>query len=339
MKKNLLTLNIILFTVFVFACPTLANVAGQCSNCHTMHYSQNGTSDSYGDDGPYAILLINDCVGCHTTPTAAPTDPYANATPYVKSTTATGLNDSRCLAGGFFPHDTMGTGNNDDNHHGMRNTNDPAGMAVGAFYTQGTTGLGCAGINGCHGNETDLSDMEAIRGGHHKTSLTYRMLYVDTDPVEGDGADDYEKAIIANTLLVPAYGTNANAYCAGEATTDFATISALCAKCHGDFHGAGTTNSASEWIRHPTENVIDTTWAIGKASYTPTGVDVKENPPGYDNATYDVNEKRVTCLSCHRAHGTQTADLLRWAYTTQLAGQPAGSQTVYGCLGCHDAQR
>ncbi|MBN2373194.1 hypothetical protein JXL19_05355 [bacterium] len=44
-----------------------AKVIGVCSNCHTMHYSQNGTQEpEWGDEGPYGYLLTKDCLGCHT---------------------------------------------------------------------------------------------------------------------------------------------------------------------------------------------------------------------------------------------------------------------------------
>jgi len=44
-----------------------ARVTGVCSNCHTMHYSQDGGQlSSWGSNGPYRQLLVNSCAGCHT---------------------------------------------------------------------------------------------------------------------------------------------------------------------------------------------------------------------------------------------------------------------------------
>lgn len=335
-KKSLLVLVSVLALLLMGGIGTgYAAVGGVCSNCHTMHYSEDGVDLTTG--GPHAVLLKNNCLGCHTTGAADPLNDTDN-TPYVASSTSA-FSDDVCLAGGFFPA-TMGTGNNNDNHHGIGNLSDPAGKATGSFYTQGIDGLGCGGINGCHGNETDVSDMDAISGGHHNTSATYRMLYVGGVAVDGSSAEDYEELIIktpATAVVSSGTGQNVNIYCAGTPTG--ATISDLCAKCHGDFHGSGassnTQNATLEWIRHPTENVIPTGWAIGVTTYTPVGADYKNHPPGYDGATLDITEKRVTCLSCHRAHGTANDDLLRWAYSTQVAG----GGTTYGCLGCHDAQR
>ncbi|MBW1678120.1 MAG: hypothetical protein JRJ79_16345, partial [Deltaproteobacteria bacterium] len=45
---------------------------------------------------------------------------------------------------------------------------------------------------------------------------------------------------------------------------------------------------------------------------------------------------RVTCLSCHRAHGTDNHDILRFDYSTQIAGSTG---VTAGCLGCHVGQR
>ena len=338
MKKSLITLTIMLAAVAMvaaFSCPALAAVTGPCVNCHTMHNSQGGTPMRVGGvEAPLSALLLNDCLGCHTT---TGNDPFVDGYPFVQI--ASGATDSNCLAGGFFST-TMGMGNNDDDHHGIGNTSEPAGFDSSEtdWYTGITDGLGCAGTNGCHGNETDLDDMAAIKGGHHDPTA-YRILYVGTDGVIGSGAKDYEEAIIDDpgTPVVTTGDTqNVNIYSAG---VDDPSISELCAKCHGDFHNesgsTGDCGSASPWIRHPTDIAIPTTWAIGDTGYTLDGDDYKHNPVGYDNATFDITNKMATCLSCHRAHGTANNDLLRWAYSTQ----DAGSELEYGCLGCHDRQR
>lgn len=343
MKKSLITLTIMLAAVAMiaaFSCPAMAQVGGQCSNCHTMHYSQGGESSMYESGGPFPALLTGGCIGCHTTDVSDPRHD-TNNTPYVMSS-SNGFSDTNCLAGGFFPA-PMVAGNNDNNHHGVMssNTSAPAGFdSSGTFtnYSGATDGLGCAGTNGCHGNQTDLSDMDAISGGHHKTSTTYRMLYVGTDTVCGDPAADYEEVIIASpgtTVDLDGDDQNVNIYSAGTVLGTEATISELCGKCHGVFHGAGTTTDG-EWIRHPSDEALPTGWEMGGA-YTFNGMDAKNNPFGFDNAEYTAGTTptQVTCLSCHRAHGTANDDLLRWAYSTQSAG--GGND--YGCLGCHDAQR
>ena len=350
MKKSLITLTIMLAAaamIAAFSCPAQAAVTGQCSNCHTMHYSQNGASSMYESGGPFAALLTGGCIGCHTTDVSDPLDNTMN-TPYVISSSS-GFSDNNCLAGGFFPA-TMVAGNNADQHHGVisTNTHAPAGYDTdGTFqdYSGATNGLGCAGKNGCHGNQTDVSDMAAIKGGHHDTSSTYRMLYVGSDTVCGSPAVDYEEAIIATpatTVATSGATQNVNIYSAGTVGGTEATISELCGKCHGNFHGTTNTQSGGEWIRHPSDTALPTGWAMGATDYAFDGDDAKNNPFGYTNATYTAGGTQVTCLSCHRAHGTENQDLLRWGYADDDSAQTqiAGTSTVtYGCLGCHDAQR
>jgi len=330
MKKTLLTLAFFVgaAALVAFSSPAFAAVSGQCSGCHTMHNSQGGTAMATG--GPHSTLLLNNCLGCHTT---TGTDPYVGVYPYVAGSS---FSDDNCLAGGLFPA-SMGSGDNDDNHHGIGNTNAPAGYA-GTFYTGGTNGLACAGSNGCHGNESDVDDMTAISGGHHSGTGAYRMLFVggtaSTNAVGGDPADDYEELIIKTPSTSPTYGTNANLY-SGGSMSGGKTINDLCAKCHGDFHGTANTQSGGAWIRHPTDNSISTDWTLGAGGYSLDGDDIKNNPVGFVDASVDNAAKKVLCLSCHRAHGTENDDLLRWAYSTQ----DAGSGITYGCLGCHNAQR
>lgn len=316
-----------------------AAVTGVCSGCHTMHYSQNGTSSGWGwgTGGPYNVLLTNDCLGCHTT---TGSDPYVNGYPYVKSTTG-GFSKDNCLAGGFFAV-TDSAGNNNDVAHSLGNTNDPAGCddavsgEVNTWYAGGSTncgvggtlGLSCAGTSGCHGNQTDLDNMTAIKGGHHSPSV-YRILYVGTSGVLGTGASDYEEALISS----PSSGDPHNQY---NATISGPSISELCGKCHVDFHGSADTNASTPFKRHPTDVAIPSTWEIyTDFSNQNDEVAWKQHPLGFNGAVSAANS-RVICLSCHRAHGTEYNDALRWDYNLMTAGN---STVTYGCLGCHNRQR
>ena len=326
---------IILISTIAIAVATenivIAFIGGQCSNCHTMHDSQEKITQTTG--GPLNTLLLDDCIGCHTAANVS-TDPLDDShhTPYIKGA---GLDDEHCLAGGFFSDDI-----NDDLHRGRSHTLgctvEPAGYDRGAspggdWYNE-SEGLSCAGASGCHGNQTSSDDMSGIKGGHHNTSSTYRMLYVHNDPVAGIPAADYEEYIITG------YGdarAEHNVYSAG--TVNGATISEFCAKCHGNFHGNGNTNS-SPFTRHPTDHDIPDNWAIQANFYTEyTDIDRVYNPLGFDGLSETAADGQVTCLSCHRAHGTDNTDILRFPYNSQIAG--AGDDDSYGCLGCHQQQR
>ena len=68
---SLIAFTVILSLIFFFANRSYAKVSGECSNCHTMHNSQNGTQMiiGYNPDsgtGPYDNLMrVNGCLGCH----------------------------------------------------------------------------------------------------------------------------------------------------------------------------------------------------------------------------------------------------------------------------------
>ncbi|MBU4209516.1 MAG: hypothetical protein KKD12_07595 [Proteobacteria bacterium] len=50
------------------------------------------------------------------------------------------------------------------------------------------------------------------------------------------------------------------------------------------------------------------------------------------NATVTPGTDVVMCLSCHGAHATAYADILRWDYTGMVTG---GSSNTTGCFVCH----
>ena len=82
----------------------LAAVRGPCSDCHTMHHSQDGGRPlSWGEDGPYESLLTTSCIACHSG-----RNDGSNLTPYVydpdgPTYAATGTeSNSNTLAGGNF---------------------------------------------------------------------------------------------------------------------------------------------------------------------------------------------------------------------------------------------
>ena len=119
-----------------------------------------------------------------------------------------------------------------------------------------------------------------------------------------------------------------------EPTRD--SISSLCSLCHGGFHDRDDTANSGVWTRHPTEYSIPAGWSAT--------VDYERNPFAFDSDAWDsvstgseytATNAKVACVSCHKAHGSDEADLLRFSYGDMAAG---GSST-FGCLGCHTAQR
>ena len=363
MKKKILTLTIMIACVAMVAafCGTgYAAVTGACVDCHTMHNSQNSTSMASGLDGnptadTFAHLTLSSCIGCHSGTDSTAT---VGGAPSVTMSYTAAAND--VSAGGSFGTSVWSASNtiNDARVHNVIitgltitadsvHTNIPgasAGMNNGVGANTASS-LTCAGVNGCHGtiDDVDITDPDAgIRGFHHDATSPYRYLKItDGKNVTGEGSDNWEDG---TGSLGGASGTNHNVYSAS--TTN--GINKFCANCHPDFHGSGASSNTQDaslnWIRHPTDNELDSTdWDLEKVD-----IDYKRNPFAWQ--TLDQNDPEtayptpanladsgasVSCLSCHRAHGTPYADLLRFEYS----GQSAGSTTTTGCLGCHYKQR
>lgn len=223
-----------------------------------------------------------------------------------------------------------------------------------------TTQLTCAGTNGCHGEHkvlgADVDDFTAISGAHHgddsvldgsTTVKSFRFLYGII------GKEDPDWELTANS-------TDHNQYFGVDRTTDdrpttgdaIKTINYLCAECHGNFHsGAGDlgadtgTDASSAWLRHPSD--YDMYNVRAKADYAGYGTDGTYQviaPVATENKTGSVVDTTVSsvyaaegnaivnCISCHRAHGSPYADLLRWDYSTCEAGT---DDAACGCFECH----
>ncbi|MCA1796724.1 MAG: hypothetical protein LC645_04115, partial [Geobacteraceae bacterium] len=170
----------------------VAKVTGPCSNCHSMHYSQNNTILAEWDEGgPHQALLTTDCVGCHSgTNTGTPDwdTPYVNSLSGAPVYNQTGTeSDTTTLAGGSFywvNQAQSGSIGGDVAGHNVAgiNTGDanlqyPPGFDTGRAAADGSTpGNGswpsgqqvtCAGTYGCHGTHAETVQTSAIHGAHH----------------------------------------------------------------------------------------------------------------------------------------------------------------------------
>jgi hypothetical protein len=312
---------------------------------------------------PQKILLKGDCIGCHSTTGA--TTLGGDGTPYIFNTSGY---PASALAGGNF-HDVITTDSHGHNVAGLVTAYDVILNTNGSTYPPGFTqavkpsnftatvsGWGpttwghsvhlvtCAGEYGCHGNRsTGYDDYAGIRGGHHSDKHTFANLTGGTTGssyrflagIRGDEESDYEGNSPSSVKHNGYYGVSTY--------NDSNTISYLCGECHGDFHAnaslGGTANvgSASPWLRHPTDVALA---ASGGSSFT-TDYTVynTETPVGYaspSSVSPTVNSSSIViCLSCHAAHGTTQPDILRFNYSTQIAGG-AGTN---GCLRCHQGER
>ncbi|MFZ5773623.1 MAG: cytochrome c3 family protein [Thermodesulfobacteriota bacterium] len=354
---------------FALTAPQFAvgKAQGPCVDCHTMHNSQNGVELIAAPQGAL-VNKTGGCIGCHTgSNTGLNNTPYVlSLTANYGSDTLAGGNFRWVQTNDTFGHNVLGVADVDAiNTLGMTppgwNTGFDANgqiTMVGSWAQQ----LTCAGTYGCHGEHGDgstlIDDFTAISGSHHAddaaidgstAAKSFRFLY---------GIIGYEDSDWEYTND----STDHNQYYGYDRTNDTPpgvgsegakSINYLCAECHGDFHsgaaddkGADTANTAgSAWLRHPTDydmnNLAITT---EYRSYGDGGVGIynPDVPVATDRAVAlaapvtDVfataGDAIVNCISCHRAHGSPNADLLRWDYSTCSAG---ADSAACGCFACH----
>ncbi|MBW1670313.1 MAG: hypothetical protein JRI67_01120 [Deltaproteobacteria bacterium] len=324
-----------------------------------------------GDSGPYGALLVNGCVGCHSgSVTLGGTDSEIPVVFRLVDPVSTGVGNS--LAGGDFYW--VNAGNATKGHDvidlpgitgpdtllgltppGWNATATPGLLADGQIHggaSSWTSQLKCGGTYGCHGRHDEATNAGSVRGAHHgddsslkpgadflqsaqgaDITTSYRWL----GGIEGIEDPDWEDTATASDHNQYKGATTNPNY------SDQTTISYLCAQCHGDFHdGIGTE---SPWLRHPTDIVlpsgsteyagynVDNSYSVvapvGSVTFVANGVAEAAITPGGPDSI-------VLCISCHRAHGTEYADLLRWDYDTMTAGQTTTPNT--GCFICHTSK-
>ena len=348
-----------------------AAITQQCGYCHTMHNSQDGAGSMLTPVGMggssstiNGALLRWDCIGCHTgnNEGAVPFVLRTDGEPgYVNGDDATGTANNSLAGGDFYWVDTGtdSTGHNVDlviaadvaigeTPPGWDNTVDTDIHDAAASWS---TQLTCSGTYGCHGDNSVDDSMASVSGAHHgqvdgtvdgtTVAKSYRFL----NGILGKEDADHEYSRQANDHNQYKAVDRAKTDAADLGAQTTSTISYLCAKCHGKFHqGAtddGSVNASNAWIRHPTEYDIGNSSnaayeAYGTTYLTAVPVGSTAVDSTLSTIAHDSDQAIVTCISCHRAHGSPYADLLRWDYATDcFATGSSGTAANCGCFKCH----
>ncbi|RLB81298.1 MAG: hypothetical protein DRH17_09580 [Deltaproteobacteria bacterium] len=360
------TLGLILSLILPLPGNSSAKVTGPCSNCHTMHNNQNGAAmATYGaegkpwkGEGPYPALTRGNCLGCHGMGTGNKIENIGGSlVPQVYHT------DSTDLAAGNFAYilGAKGTGASDTKGHNvidLGNTDDLLDSPPGwnCAYPVSNTQLTCAGNYGCHGyrykNQGTASNI--MKGTHHQNVdgkcdiandlyNSYRFLLGvkglenTTDKWQNKAADSHNEYYGASTPMTDGGCFDCHAFAPDSMNASPAsnTISGFCGTCHDDFHfvyGIGGDTS-SPFTRHPSDIVLPSSGEY--AAYTTYSVEAPVGrttvPDSIGNTVYPGSDV-VTCLSCHVAHASDYPDMLRWDYTTMIAGS---GENTSGCFVCH----
>ncbi|OGQ99170.1 MAG: hypothetical protein A2521_08730 [Deltaproteobacteria bacterium RIFOXYD12_FULL_57_12] len=342
-----------------------ASAGDVCVNCHTMHNSQNNAVMGTAGTNPQ-LLLSSSCLGCHTGTNNGTTVKH-------HVLTTAGAPTATQLAGGnFYWTDQADNAANDAKAHNVTGLTTNSGDTALGDTPPGAAGamagnITCAATTGCHGKRTTVyvtgaDEFSDLGGAHHANTSGQISLPTVGSPGTGyrflDGIKGYEVANREYETDQTAashneyYGANR----ANDSDSDTATISSLCAQCHPNFHndsggqalGSGASNIASPWLRHPTDIKMNN--ASEYAAYYTAGYSVlapvaRSAVPAASSATVDAvagTDAIVMCLSCHKAHGSEYADILRWDYdagTTACVSEiGAGPGAGCGCFKCHSGK-
>lgn len=358
--------------LFVVLIPTLslAQVEGPCADCHTMHNSQNGSAMNYdGAAEPNAQLLRSGtCIGCHAQPGGSN---MVNNTPQVMHTDIIDLaaGNFAYISGAKGSGASQTKGHNvvdlvaQDSIHlfppGGPYKNSGAGIRHPDTMPSRLT---CAGLYGCHGNAHIIDPMGSIRGSHHAASGnippgdsvgdSYRFLLgvtgLEVDDLQNRDSGHHNEYIMDDHQLPGFPDQSSCGWChgpenpwhgnSGDVLKPGSGMSNLCMRCHPHMHSWIDRNSA--WYRHPNNVPIPDRGEY--SAYTVYNVDAlvsRRTLPGTPSSVvtpgtnaWNQGEDHVFCLSCHEAHATDYPDLLRWDYTTIIAG---GGNSGQGCFICH----
>ncbi len=336
----------LVFALAFIASPALAFHDGgvaHCNGCHTMHNSQDGVL--VDPDSPQGnAWLLKDatpsdlCLGCHAEglgsvfvpdPLSPPRLIGAGNFTYLLEDN---LNDGHAGATHPIPGDAAGHNLNAPGH----------GLAPDGTLTSAPGGnfpaslMGCTSCHDPHGTED------------------FRMLYGAGRLVQ----DFYTFANAAPTaegmsiFFGPPEGpTSHTAYQAG--------MSAWCGNCHGEFH---QENLGADLI-HPSGSAVGGSVAGTYLLYNGTGdqtggvfaTSYLAEVPFEDSANTTgstqgaLASSQVSCITCHRAHGSSAPDAGRWDFSVTLLaedGLESGSYPIpdpYGdddqrslCNKCHN---
>ncbi len=359
--------------ILLVATVVSAKVHGPCSNCHTMHNSQSGNAVQAGgpsgnllrddcvgchsSDTSETIKVI----GSGTQITRIPIV-YNRAEPLYPSTpTASG--SSVVLAGGNFywvEHEGDKFGHNVISHADSLlttapgNKNNCSNSCHVSLYSWSSPWFSeKGGCTSCHtpahhkgGNATAIADEE---DGWYRFLSKKHQNHSDNRSIKGYEDPDWQQTVSPS---------DHNEYW-DSYQSEQAGISRFCGACHGDFHSTmyGPQNGgfyagqwhAAPWFRHPAGIYLPDTGETSKYNTDGSG---PEGTPGPYNpiapvARQDVDSittsssvvmvgtdgAMVMCLSCHRAHGSPYADMLRWDYEGGCKANEANHQC--GCFICH----
>jgi hypothetical protein len=323
MSKRVIAIVMSLSLLAMFATPALAYHSGgvaYCSGCHTMHNSVNGAPvDPNSPNGnPYLLkdgTASDVCLSCHATshgaqwsgtPLNPPVERGAGNFVFLEATNLQDNTHGSPIPGAAGAHSIIAPSKN--GVQDPRFTTAPGG-------TYPASAMSCTSCHNPHGN-------------NH-----FRLLY---------GAGHVEAGNYTFTNPAPtAVGISLNGTTGESATNHTAYqggMSAWCSNCHGAFHDG---NGAL--LKHPsgvamgasiaqTYNLYngtnDQSGGNAATSYTPV-IPFEDPAMTISSTAGPTATSQVSCVTCHRAHGTSESSIGRWDFNIELYSMEGVASQTY----------
>lgn len=291
-----------------------------CSDCHTMHYSQTHQYDGTAgagtpslSGGPNANLLRQTggtlCLACHDGSTAAP-DVVGTDT----NSTGSGGRQAGALTTGSASYE-------DYKGHTLTTSSvtPPGGSAMAG-------GLSCANCHAVHGSSSYRN---------LNTTISYQFATAANNSTD----------VRVNLAAYPGAGSGMSGGYYSRNNIFFNELSGtespygdFCAQCHGNFHGTANTGASADFTRHPTEAVeLNTIGTATTGRYTTRTNKVQVMKASNSGAVTDWENANPSCMSCHKAHGNQNPFGLLYMSTGTVNEQGSSGGTAMRdlCGQCH----
>lgn len=293
-----------------------------CSQCHTMHNSQNGVPMRYDNDpAPASYLLRHSsasalCLYCH--------DGGNPNAPDVSSPIATSYAPDEFSGGGFF---AQGAGLANPTGHDLGRSA-PVPLSNLASMT-----LNCPSCHSPHGTG-NYRNLKSSPSGRTNVPVVMNNPSRPTDDVFVNVRPD---------------GSNPGAAYRRSNIGYKAKMSAWCAECHDALASNTSGTSPAHFMRHPSNVALNlsgnhtepTNWTGGTGAGfgSATGDTIAGVPrtrfqvPTATNFTESAAvaaSNEVFCLSCHLAHGSNYKAGLLWPY------KEGGADMMAPCQQCHN---